>query len=203
MRVMFLMLCLLIISCSSPKPSYTEKIIPPHCVDSDPGDDEAFVQGQATLTEDSITDSCDGNNLIEAICENDILSTKEIPCVCGCIEGACLPEEEVDFELGKRISQSAETDQDYTVTWLISPTIRGKSFPAELLSVRLWVTESLDPKEEVGIEKLYELNRTLDSFEELSLEPWEFLYSDGSGPDYPPPIVWMKVAACSLGEKSY
>lgn len=79
------------------------------CEDSDGGKDK-YELGKVTEQEETFEDSCEGENIKEYFCSVEgIASYTTLPCVNGCIEGACqlaneqpksfAPEEEQDANL--------------------------------------------------------------------------------------------------------
>jgi hypothetical protein len=61
------------------------------CFDSDGGNNPSTF-GYVRLGESLETqmDQCEGNNLLERVCENNIYETIKIPCLSGCINGVCI-----------------------------------------------------------------------------------------------------------------
>jgi hypothetical protein len=106
---------------------------------------------------------------------------------------------DLEFNFVKRILKPSDNlNASHNVTWEIRPSLVSPiNVSYNLNKVTLWVTATQDPADVTPFTKTYsgtplmEVNLTSGSWNPSS-DYWQFNYTDGSSPTYPPPIVWMK-----------
>lgn len=103
---------------------------------------------------------------------------------------------DVNFTVDKRIVGPADNEQNKNVTWRSTPLLSTNlNITFTMTELSLWVTTSLDPNEKTSLTKNYTVDAEFNLSQDWtggSSAPWNFNFTDGSGPNAPPPIIWIK-----------
>lgn len=163
--IMSILLLIVLTACSE------EKVVtpPPECT----MEDDPFTRGEK--------DHCvNDTHVKEYTCNGE----KNIGCNCGCSEGACLQEGEIDFTISKKI---VGDDEEEGTTWSMNGSVTNlNDYRITLDEVRLWATEGINPGQEPIAQASYAVDG-LGPGRSVSFPPKEFTYNSEK-----PPVIWIR-----------